>query len=149
MREGNATSATNAVFIGTNAGGSGFGGAGNAAYSQLYRLRCRRGRYKRQQFQLLRTIRRRAGHELPEHSNIFGDNAGNNATNANNVNFFGNHAGNNASRCQQFPTFFGQNAGATATSASNANFFGQNAGSGASGAKQREFPSVRTLVVAP
>jgi hypothetical protein len=71
-------------------------------------------------------------------SNFFGQEAGQDATNADNSNFFGNESGQDAVNAAN-SNFFGNNAGFEATDAEQSNFFGLNAGSGAINAYNSNF----------
>jgi hypothetical protein len=83
------------------------------------------------------------GGSIATFSNFFGQNAGNNATNASFSNFFGLQTGQNATNAS-FSNFFGQNAGLNATNANNSNFIGLNTGSSATNASRSNFIGLNT-----
>jgi hypothetical protein len=71
-------------------------------------------------------------------SNFFGQEAGQDATNADNSNFFGNQAGKDVTNAT-YSNFFGTDAGLGATDAQSSNFIGLAAGSGATDASNSNF----------
>lgn len=73
-----------------------------------------------------------------DNSNFIGVSAGSGATNANSVNFFGSNAGNGATDVS-FSNFIGVNAGNAASHAFDSNFFGDTAGVSAALASNSNF----------